>query len=172
MKKTLTALVATFAGLGLASPMLASPAQARTATTYHNPKVAWVHHVRAHGDTASLRAKYRCWGGDEGTHLWVSLKQGGKINDYTADELSNMEGTSALAKTWYQSHPGDDPGTTGITCDGDWQYQRFTVSRTKGHLKRHHKAFLQFCLFDSHADPTGQDLSHGFAYDYKFVRVH
>ena len=30
-------------------------------------------------------------------------------------------------------------------------------------------AFLQFCVFDSKATP---DLQHGFAYKYKWIRVH
>ena len=42
----------------------------------------------------------------------------------------------------------------------------YTVAREKGTLLRG-TAFLQFCLFDSHADPTGEDLSYGFAYEYK-----
>jgi hypothetical protein len=45
------------------------------------------------------------------------------------------------------------------------------VGREKGTLERG-SAFLQFCLFDSTSDPTGQDLSHGFAYDCKLVKVH
>jgi hypothetical protein len=131
--------------------------------------VAWVKQVQATGDQATVLAKYRCYGGDEGTHLWVSLKQGGDIDKYSAKKLANMEGTSALARSWYDTNVVD-PSTVTLTCDGTWQVQRYTLGREKGTLVKG-RAFLQFCLFDSTADPTGQDLSYGFAYKYKFVHV-
>jgi hypothetical protein len=140
---------------------------------YANPRVAWVHNVKATADSATLTAKYRCWGGNEGTHLWVSLKQGGGISG-PADELAQQEGTSLLAASWYDSHP------EGVVCNGKWQIQRFTVYREMGIPDYHPDpwqpltkgpAFLQFCLFDSTADPTGVDLSHGFGYLYSYVAV-
>src|SRR4051794_22358192 len=87
-----------------------APGQAAP-TTYRNPQVAWVHNVKAGPDSATLVAKYRCWSGDEGTHLWVSLKQGGGIKG-SADELAAQEGTSALAASWYDSHP------ESVHCNG------------------------------------------------------
>jgi hypothetical protein len=143
-------------------------------TTYREPEVQWVHNVKANPDTATLLAKYRCWGGNEGTHLWVSLKQGGGIDDLmglSQEELGQVEGTSAIAASWYESHP------TNVVCNGKWQIQEFTVARVMGIPDYHPDpwepltdgpAFLQFCLFDS--TNTG-DLSHGFAYLYKFVDV-
>jgi len=137
---------------------------------YDNPQIAWVHNVKATQDSATLLAKYRCWGGNEGTHLWVSLKQGGGITG-SPEELAAQEGTSALAASWYDSHSED------VVCDGTWQIQQFTVNRVAGIPGYHPEAweplvdgpaFLQFCLFDSTAT---EDLSRGFAYLYSYVPV-
>jgi hypothetical protein len=144
-------------------------------TTYSNPEVQWVHNVKATADTATLLAKYRCWGGTEGTHLWVSLKQGSEITGKSIDELTELQGTSALAASWYDSHP------TNVVCNGTWQIQEFSVARVMG-IPGYHPtawapltdgpAFLQFCLFDSTVVlGPGADLSHGFAYLYTFVDV-
>jgi hypothetical protein len=160
------------AAVAVALPMvfLAAPAQAHSPTTYHAPKVAWVGHVQAKGGTATVWAKYRCSGGNEGTHLWVSLKQGGGITGKTVDELSQLEGTSALARAWYDTN-AVDPTEVTLNCNGKWQVQKYTLGREKGTLYRG-SAFLQFCLFDSTADPTGVDLSYGFAFKYELVTVH
>lgn len=165
-------LLACAAVLALPLTATALPAQAHPQgkVTYREPEVAWVKDVRASGDEATVKAKYRCYGGDEGTHLWVSLKQGGDIDNYGAEQLSTMQGTSALAATWYDTN-AVDPTTVTLTCDGTWQVQRYTLGREKGTLVDG-QAFLQFCLFDSTSDPAGEDLSHGFAYDYTFVDVH
>jgi hypothetical protein len=88
------------AAVALPVALAAAPAQAQESaqpSTYHNPQVAWVRDAHARGGTASVLAKYRCWGGNQNTHLWVSLKQGGGITGKTAQELSQMEGTSAIA---------------------------------------------------------------------------
>lgn len=158
----------------LTVPLLgvAAPADATNRPTYRAPQVAWVSDAKVSGDRASVLARYRCYGGNEGTHLWVSLKQGGGITGKTAEELSQMEGTSALARAWYDTNVVD-PATVTLTCNGRWQVQRYTVARhpEKDRLSRG-TAFLQFCLFDSTADPTGADLSYGFAYEYKTVKVH
>jgi hypothetical protein len=168
------------AGVIGAVAVLSAPTVAATAATpataadYQNPEVAWVYkaHIRQNPAKAAVLAKYRCWGGDAGTHLWVSLKQGPKISAMTAEELVNAQGTSALARNYYDSHPGEDPGTTGIHCNGEWQVQRFSVNRQKGQM-RVGKAWLQFCLFDSTAESgPDADPSQGFAYSYKFIRVH
>jgi hypothetical protein len=142
---------------------------------YSNPQVEWVHNVKATTDSATLLAKYRCWGGNEGTHLWVSLKQGGGITGQPADELAQQEGTSGIAASWYDSHP------EGVVCDGRWQIQQFTIYREPG-IPGYHPAdweplvagpaFLQFCLFDSTAEAgPDADLSHGFGYLYSYVPV-
>ena len=155
--------------VALAGTANAAPAK----TTYHAPEVEWVHNVKADADSATLKAKYRCWGGNDGVHLWVSLKQGGGITGKTAEELAATEGTSAGAASWYDSHP------QGVVCDGRWQIQEFTVDRELG-IEGYHPepwaplesgpAFLQFCLLDSTADPEG-DPDQGFGYLYTFVPV-
>ena len=82
------------------------PAQASTAreAAYHKPQVAFVGHARTFGGKASVLAVYRCWGGNEGTHLWVSLKQGGGIKGKSLAELSKLEGTSEIARAWYDTN--------------------------------------------------------------------
>jgi hypothetical protein len=145
--------------------LVATPAA--SAAAYQAPVVQWAHNVHVSGDTATVQAKYKCYGGNVGTHLWVSLKQGDRISALTIDELVNMEGTSAIADAWYDSHPGEDPGTVGITCNGQWQVQTFTVHAEFGTLNAHEKAFLQFCLFDNTA--TDSNFPQGFAYAYRFV---
>jgi hypothetical protein len=160
-----TVATATVAILGQTTTAAAGQAD------YSQPQVAWVQDVKSTADSATLVAKYRCWGGNEGTHLWVSLKQGGGITGQTIDQLVQEEGTSAIAAAWYDNHP------PGVVCDGKWQIQQFTVYREHG-IPGYHPtdwqslvdgpAFLQFCLFDSRAT---DDLSSGFAYLYTFVDV-
>ena len=165
----------TLAAASLAAPLVlaATPASAAQ-VDYSAPQVAWVHNVKANGDSATLNAKYRCWGGDEGTHLWVSLKQGGGITG-SAEDLAAQQGTSALAESWYDSHPD------GVVCNGRWQIQRFTVHRAMG-IPGYHPAawaplqdgpaFLQFCLFDSTAEAgPDADPNQGFGYLYDWVNV-
>jgi len=157
--------------IAAALPVLFSAAPAHAAqAAYANPEVEWVHNVKATADSATLFAKYRCWGGDEGTHLWVSLKQGGGISG-PADELAAQEGTSGIAASWYDSHP------ESVVCNGTWQIQEFTAYREMGIPGYHPEAweslvagpaFLQFCLFDSTAT---EDLSRGFGYLYSYVPV-
>jgi hypothetical protein len=164
-----------FAAATLSLPLLltgaTAAADAATAdrSGYHRPQVAFVGHAHAHRGTATVMAVYRCWGGNRGTHLWVSLKQGGGIAGKTAKELSQMEGTSQIARAWYDTNPVR-PSKVTIDCDGTWKVHRYLLRREKGTL-RNGSAFLQFCLFDSHSDPTGQDLSKGFAYKYELLRV-
>ena len=149
--------------------LVAAPAQAAPKSPYRDPQIAYVNHARIKGDHVNVRAKYRCWGGNNGTHVWVSLKQGPKINALSAKKLANMEGTSALAKAWYDTN-NTDPQKVFIVCNGNWQKQLFRLTKQKGTIKKG-RAFLQFCLFDSHSDPTGQDLSKGFAYEYKKITI-
>jgi hypothetical protein len=150
----------------VASALVAAPPAQAAGSAYQDPQVHWARNVHVHGATATVLAKYRCWGGNEGTHLWVSLKQGAKISAMTVEELVSTNGTSALADAWYDTH-------AAINCNGKWQVQRYTVSREFGTLKSGGKAFLQFCLFDSTAESgPDADLSQGFAYDYRFVKVH
>jgi hypothetical protein len=170
-----TGALAAVAALSLSLLVGAGQSTARAEASgragYHPPKVAFAGHAHAlPGGRAEVLAVYRCWGGNKGTHLWVSLKQGGEINDHTAAELSRMEGTSELARAWYDTNPVA-PRKVRINCNGVWHVHRYLLKREKGTL-REGRAFLQFCLFDSHSDPTGRDLSKGFAYKYRFLKVH
>src|SRR4051795_6605056 len=90
--------------LAAAALAAASPAQA---ATYQDPQVLSLSNITVSGDTASVTATYQCWGGNEGTHLWVSLKQGPKISPISLDQLMTMEGTSALAKAYYDTNVVD-----------------------------------------------------------------
>lgn len=167
----LAAIAALFLSLLVGAGQDTAQAQSPSRSGYHHPRVAFVGHARVlPGGRAQVLAVYRCWGGNRGTHLWVSLKQGGKINHHTAGELSRMEGTSRLARAWYDTNPVA-PRKVRINCDGTWHVHRYLLKREKGNL-RAGRAFMQFCLFDSHSDPTGQDLSKGFAYEYRFLTVH
>src|SRR3712207_64736 len=70
----LTAL-ATGALVAASAPAMAAPATSA-------PEVAWVNTnvvVSADRSEATVLGKYRCSGGEEGTHLWVSVKQGPDI---------------------------------------------------------------------------------------------
>ena len=155
----------------LAAPLLllTGPADASTGPAHRPPEVAWVSDANARGDLASVLARYRCHGGDAGTHLWVSLKQGGGIDGRTAEELSRQPGTGGTARAWYDTNAVDRAMLT-LTCDGRWQVQRYTLTPQKGRLERG-TAFLQYCLFDSTADPMGLDLSQGFGYAYRLAAV-
>lgn len=157
MRGTRIILAAT---LALPAALLAGPAGAAEAT-YQPPEVQWAGNVHLDGDAATVLAKYRCWGGNnEATHLWVSLKQGGGIDDYTAEQLAQMEGTSQIAEAWYDTNV---TGDTALNCNGEWHVQQYTVAREFGTLERG-SAFLQFCLFDSTSTET--NFPQGFAYNY------
>jgi len=140
---------------------------------YQEPEVAWAGRVYAHGDVALVTARYRCWGGNEGTHLWVSLKQGRRISARSAEELAQMQGTSRLARAWYDTNATTgEVGPASINCDGTWHRQSYVLGSVKGDLRPlGRNAYLQFCLFDSTADSQSMDLSHGFAYKYGFRPV-
>jgi hypothetical protein len=165
---TIAALVAPLLLVASNAPADGATAPAAKAT-YHPPQVAFVGHVRAKGGKARVQAVYRCWGGNEGTHLWVSLKQGGGIKGKTLRQLNRMEGTSEIARAWYDTNVVD-PSKVTINCNGKWQVHKYTVAREKGTL-RAGKAYMQFCLFDSHADPEGMS-NKGFAFNYQLLRVH
>jgi hypothetical protein len=111
------------------------------------PEVAFVGDnvvVGANHAEATVLAKYRCFGGEEGTHLWVSVKQDG-------DDLEG-EGSSARARAWYDTNYqyAEDPAGQTIACDGRWHATRFTVKQVegKGELARR-TAYVQFCAFDN-----------------------
>jgi hypothetical protein len=159
--RPVVALVVAVLSLGFGTIALEAPAQA---WPYKAPVVKSTGHVRFTHSHAFVRATYRCYGGNQNTHVWVSVKQGPKITAMSLKQLKKAEGTSRIARSWYDTNT-TDPQRVYVVCDGTWQHQTFRLSREKGRL-HHGRAFVQFCLFDSHADPTGQDLSKGFAFKY------
>jgi hypothetical protein len=111
------------------------------------PEVSFVHDnvvVSADRSEATVLAKYRCFGGEEGTHLWVSVKQDG-------EDLEG-EGSSARARAWYDTNYqyAEDPAGQTIGCDGRWHGARFTVKLVEGKgLLERGSAWVQFCAFDN-----------------------
>jgi len=127
------------------------------------PEVSWLNDnvvvTGANGSEATLLAKYRCFGGEAGTHLWASVKQGG----------TDLEGeqSSARATSWYDTNYqyANDPAGQTIDCDGHWHATRFTVKLVDGWQPlTGGPAWVQFCVFDS----TG---GFGYSYDWKTVKV-
>jgi hypothetical protein len=100
--------------------------------------------VSADRTQASVLAKFRCFGGEEGTHLWVGVKQDG----------ADLEGpgSSARARAYYDTNYmwAEDPAGLTIDCDGQWHSTRYTVKlvEDKGLLGRG-AAWVQFCAFDN-----------------------
>lgn len=142
-------------------PVSAAPA-------YADPQVAWVNDqvaVAPDGSEAYVLGKYRCYGGEEGTHLWVSVKQGPGLSE--PDHTSSSD-----ADAWYDTNWNWEQSPAGLTvdCDGHWHVSRVVLKQEFGELTDG-PAYVQFCLFDS----TGNEdnFPQGFAYDYgwRTVRV-
>ena len=109
------------------------------------PEVAWVNTnvvVSADRSEATVLGKYRCSGGEEGTHLWVSVKQGPGI------QPGHTSSTDAAA--WYDTNYTytEDPAGLTVDCDGKWHTERITVKSVFGQLTRG-EAYVQWCMFDS-----------------------
>ncbi|MFF5235436.1 hypothetical protein [Dactylosporangium sp. NPDC000521] len=144
---------------GAALFAFATPAAAKPATS-GTPQVAWVKDtVVANSNRATVTAKYRCWGGRAGSHVWVSVKQGGT-------DLEG-EGSSARAKAWYDTNwkYAQDPAGMTLRCDGYWQVQEFKLKRVEGWqglVKG--TAYVQFCAFDNKGNLA-------YNYDWKRIRV-
>jgi hypothetical protein len=166
------------AALALPAAALVAPTAAQAAEApYKDPVVKSIGGVRYKGNRATVRAAYKCYGGNQGTHIWVSLKQGPKIAAMTIAELNMSHGTSEIANAWYDTNL-TDLQEVYVVCNGHTQHQTFKLTRhpDKAKLtgKDKRKTFLQFCLFDSHSDPNNQNPQPddpGFAFKYKFVNV-
>jgi hypothetical protein len=90
---------------------------------------------------ALVTANYRCSGGEfgEGTHLWVSVKQGGP------DPSAPESGESTTS--WYDDHPK-------VVCDGNWHHTSYTLDLHSDKTRAHGgQVWAQFCLFESDGDP-------------------
>jgi hypothetical protein len=126
------------------------------------PQVAWTGmnvNVSPDGSSAYINGKYKCDGGREGTHLWVSVKQGAGVDpEHTGSEY---------ADAWYDTNWNNDESEAGLTvdCDGHWHVSRVELRQQFGEL-HDGIAFIQFCLFDS----SGSEET-GFAFDYSWKQV-
>ena len=164
---TLNKLAASAFGVGAlaVTALSAAPAQAQQ-TDYAQPQVAWTGkniHVSPDGSTAFVLGKYRCWGGEEGTHLWVSVKQG---PDLDLDEHSSSQYAESWADTNWNF--AEDPAGLTADCDGHWHVSRVVLKQVEGFAElQDGPGLVQFCLFDSRT--YGDDL--GFAWDYRFSTV-
>jgi hypothetical protein len=167
--RRICAIVAVLSAAALAFSSPASASAPASASTYQPPQVAWVSDVLVgpHAGQAYVLGLYRCFGGREGTHLWVSVKQGPgvKLPDHTS---------SADAASWYDTNWNFATEPAGLTanCNGHWQLSPIVLKPEQGPwgpLKTG-TGYVQFCLFDSTA-PPGDTPSQGFAYNYGFKRV-
>ena len=142
-----------------------SPATAKP-KSYDDPQVAWVGrnvHVSPDGSKAFVVGKYRCYGGREGSHLWVSVKQGPDISE--PDQTG-----SSYAEAWYDTNWNFEESPAGLTvdCDGHWHVARITMKQVFGELVDG-PGYVQFCLFDNTSTET--NFPQGFAQDYGFRSV-
>jgi hypothetical protein len=172
MRASNRALIAALTSAGLIAATATAAQAAKPATSYQEPVVEWVApvvHVLADSGSAVVHAKYQCSGGDEGTHLFIGVKQGPEIN--ATDHTS-----SQYAQTFYSTNYNADAPGLSLICDGRDHNVSYVVrpdpfwahaadSPPPLHSGR---AFVQFCLFDSTAT---DDLAHGFAFDYSMRKV-
>jgi hypothetical protein len=152
---TTTATIAT-AGLLAA----ASPAAQAAQPPITEGEVLGV--VVAHGDSAEITGRFRCFGGMQ-AHLWSSIKQGDRITP----EHSN----SYYADSWYDTNYNFTPETPqGLTvpCDGRFHAQRFTLKRVfetpwgttfNGVPLTSGKAWVQFCLVPGPDESSASSFS-------------
>jgi hypothetical protein len=169
--RIVNAVAAGLIGAGLAAAT--TSAVAKPAPAYAPPAVEWVSpvvHANADTGTAVVHAKYRCYGGDEGTHLYIGVKQGPEVN--ATDHTS-----SQYAQTFYSTNWNADGPGLSLTCDGASHNTSFVLKPDAWFWNAENapalssgEAFVQFCVFDSTA--VGEaDLSQGFAFDYSMRKV-
>lgn len=153
LKRAALATVATAgAVLGLAAPAAAA-APVKDAPI----EVAWVNDnvfLSADRSSATVLGKYRCSGGQAGSHLWVSIKQGPGID---AEHTS-----SNYASAWYDTNYyfGQDPAGMTLDCDGRWHVERITVKPVFGTLDAG-SAYIQWCVYDSVGGDASQNQFSG-----------
>jgi hypothetical protein len=166
-------IAATLTAVGLVAAGVGTAQANKPATSYQDPVVEWVspvvHAIAADG-SAVVHAKYQCSGGNEGTHLFIAVKQGPDVNatDHTSSEF---------AKTFYSTNYNSDGPGLRLNCDGRDHNASFVLrpdpywanaenSPPPLHAGR---AFVQFCLFDSTSSEDNPE--QGFAFDYSMRKV-
>lgn len=164
-------MIKSVAAISLAAGLLLAPtATGQAVEELPAPEVSWVGGnvivTGANANEATILAKYRCYGGETGTHLWASVKQGG-------EDLEG-EGSSQRATSWYDTNYqyADDPAGQTINCDGNWHATRFVVKLVEGKEPLiSGEAWVQFCLFDSSSTEDNFPTGFGYSYGWKTVRV-
>src|SRR4051794_39755480 len=151
-----------FAAAVLAAGAVAVTPAASAVTVSGTPQVAWTGrnvHVSPDGSKAFILGKYRCDGGQEGTHLWAAVKQGNITPEDPSSETPGNVITGWYDTNWNFSEA--NPAGLTVDCDGHWHATRFVVKNVTGTLTDG-PAVVQFCLFDNH---------DGFAFDYSWADV-
>jgi hypothetical protein len=169
-RSRIIAAALTSAGLMIAG--VGSANAAKPATSYQPPVVEWVSpvvHALADSGSAVVHAKYQCFGGNVGTHLFIAVKQGPDVN--ATDHTS-----SQFAQTFYSTNYNSDGPGLSLVCDGRDHNKSFVLQPDPYFWNAQNapalssgQAFVQFCLFDSTA--TEDNLDHGFAFDYSMRKV-
>jgi hypothetical protein len=152
---TTTAALLTMGGTASAAP-----------STYAAPwaQVNTVTASSAHGGFAMVTARYRCYGGDVGTHLFIAIKQG-----TVSVEHSSTEDPAVHLTAFYSTNWNSDGPSLSLHCDGASHMQSFRLKNQPGwnSLLTAGTALVQFCLFDS----TGSEAGAYFDYSMKTVRL-
>jgi hypothetical protein len=170
MRNTRRVVVTTLTAAGLLAAGAGIAAASAPSTSYQSPVVEWVApvvHARAADTSAVVHAKYKCSGGNVGTHLYIGVKQGPQVNATTHTG-------SQYADTFYSTNWNSDGPGLSLNCDGFSHNARFVVRPDPLWAKANDappplhagQAFVQFCLFDS----TGSETT-GFAFDYSMKKV-
>lgn len=172
MRASNRALIAALTSVGLIAATATAAEAAKPARSYQPPVVEWVSpvvHVLADSGSAVVHGKYQCSGGNEGTHLFIGVKQGPEVN--ATDHTS-----SQYAQTFYSTNYNADGPGLSLICDGRDHNVSFVVKPDPFWAHADDSppplttgtAFVQFCLFDSTAT---EDLQRGFAFDYSMRKV-
>jgi hypothetical protein len=88
-RKASASLLATLALVAISAAPVAA---AKPSSDYQNPVVDWVQPTvvaRADG-SATVHVQYTCYGGNEGTHVYIGVKQGPEVNatDHTSSQYA------------------------------------------------------------------------------------
>ncbi|HJQ42029.1 MAG TPA: hypothetical protein VJ831_02995 [Jatrophihabitantaceae bacterium] len=155
-------IAAVVIALGMLVASTGAANAARPSTDYHSPIVNWmdpVVHYYSDG-TAVVHAQYTCWGGNDGVHLFIGLKQGPQVNATTHT-------SSEFADTFYSTNWNSDQGPNALNCNGRKQNQQFPLQDDpfwahSGDAPGFHNgtALVQFCLFDSTGDEENGAVFH------------
>jgi hypothetical protein len=167
-RKASASLLATLALVAISAAPVAA---AKPSSDYQNPVVDWVQPTvvaRADG-SATVHVQYTCYGGNEGTHVYIGVKQGPEVN--ATDHTS-----SQYAQTFYSTNWNPDSGVNALVCDGRKHNQTFVLQPDPYFWNAANApdlskgvAFIQVCIFDSHN--TGEMDPTGFAFDYSMRKV-